>query len=128
MSEVDIVKGLITDGALPRFAYLTETAQAQVAQVLVLGKHDPAVADALAMLPEHLTSLPTLLAAHGLEYDDAVLAALSSPQELDDQQLEQITGGIDPVTVGVITLGITTLGGVLIHLIDRHYDYKMATL
>lgn len=93
LSEVDVVKGLIAEGALPRFSHLSATQQAQVAQVLVLAEGEPAIAAALATPADFATSLAPLLAHHGLILDDAVLAALTQPQELDDQQLEQIVGG-----------------------------------
>ena len=124
LSEVDVVKGLIADGVSPRFAGLSETMQAQLAQVLVLAEREPAIAEALVM-PEQLTAvLPPLLAAHGLTLDAEVLAALSQPHDLNDQQLQEVVGGVDPVLAGLITLGITTLGGVLMHWINRHYDSK----
>ncbi|MBU6250931.1 MAG: hypothetical protein KGO47_07185 [Cyanobacteria bacterium REEB417] len=62
--------------------------------------------------------------AHGLTLDAEVLAALSQPHVLNDQQLLEVVGGIDPVLAGLITLGITTLGSVLMHWINRHYDSK----
>ena len=62
--------------------------------------------------------------AHGLILDAEVLAALSQPHDLNDQQLQGVMGGIDPVLACLITLGITTLGSVLMHWINRHYDSK----
>lgn len=124
LSDVDVVKGLIADGGSPRFAGLSETKQAQLAQVLVLAEREPAIAEALVM-PEQLTAvLPPLLADHGLSLDAEVLAALTQPHELNDQQLQEVVGGVDPVLAGLITLGITTLGGVLMHWINKHYDSK----
>jgi len=40
---VDLVKGLIAEGASPRFQHLSEAAQSQVAQVLVLAESDAAI-------------------------------------------------------------------------------------
>jgi hypothetical protein len=53
-----------------------------------------------------------------------VLAALSQPLDLADTQLERVVGGIDPLTASLITLGITTLGGVLTLWITKHYEAK----
>jgi len=43
VSSVDLVKGLIAEGASPRFQHLSEAAQSQVAQVLVLAESDAAI-------------------------------------------------------------------------------------
>ena len=124
LSEVEVVKGLIAEGAAPRFADLSEAAQAQLAQVLVLAEREPAIAEALST-PEQISAvLPGLLATQGLTLDAEVLDALSQPRDLDDQQLEQVVGGIDPVLAGLITLGITTLGTVLTLWINKHYESK----
>ncbi|MBM5819937.1 MAG: hypothetical protein FJ070_07630 [Cyanobacteria bacterium K_DeepCast_150m_m2_101] len=124
MSDVDVAKGLIADGASTRFAHLSDSAQQQLAQVVVLAERDPGIAQALMAPDEVKERLPGLLAAHGLSLDAEALSALSQPLELDDQQLEQVVGGIDPVTAGLITLGITTLGGVLTLWIKEHYASK----
>ena len=124
LSDVDVVKGLIADGGSPCFAGLSETKQAQLAQVLVLAEREPAIAEALEM-PEQLAAVLTpLLAAHRLILDDEVLAALSQPHDLDDQQLEGVVGGIDPVTASLITLGITSLASVATLWITTHYATK----
>jgi len=45
--------------------------------------------------------------------------------DLDDQQLELVVGGIDPVTATLITTGITALAGLLTLWITKHYDTKI---
>ena len=124
VSSVDLVKGLIAEGASPRFQHLSEAAQSQVAQVLVLAESDAAIGQ-LLLTPAACTSLlPAALASHGISVDAEALAALSQPIDLDDQQLEHVVGGLDPVTAGLISLGITTFFGSLTHWVNRHYDAK----
>lgn len=124
MSDLELARGLIAEGALSRFAGLSPAAQDQVAQLLVLAAADPAIAVVMAD-PEQVTDrLPGLVAGQGLTLDEEVLAALSRPLDLADTQLEQVVGGIDPVTASLITFGITTLGSVLTLWITKHYESK----
>jgi hypothetical protein len=122
IGELEIAQGLLQAGASTRFAGLSGRACDQLAQVLVLAESDPAIGRIL-LDPQQVTAgLPALLAAHALVLEPEALAALAAPLDLDDQQLEQVVGGIDPMTASLITLGITTLGGVLITWITKHYD------
>lgn len=128
VSEVQIAQQLIAEGLSPRFAGLSPSAQEQVAHVIVLAEHNPAVAQVL-MSPEQATAqLPALLAAEGLSLDAEALEALSKPLELDDAQLEQVVGGIDPALITLITFGITTAATVATLLINRYFDYKDKTV
>jgi len=124
MSDLEIARGLIVEGGSFRFAGLTPAAQDQVAQLVVLAEADPAIAALLADPEQVADRLSALAAAQGLTLEAEVLVALSQPLDLADAQLEQVVGGIDPLTASLITLGITTLGGVLTLWITKHYESK----
>jgi hypothetical protein len=124
MSDLEVARGLIAEGSSSRFAGLSPAAQDQVAQLIVLAEADPSIAAVVADPEQVADRLPELAAAHGLKLDSEALAALSKPLDLSDTQLEQVVGGIDPLTASLITLGITTLGGVLTLWITKHYETK----
>lgn len=126
MSDTEIVQGLIAEGASPRYSDLSPEAQAQVAQLLVLAERKPDIAEALVHPLDSGTALAALAEAEGLALDPQAQAALQQPLDLNDDQLEGVVGGLDPVTAGLISLGITTLGAVLMHWINRHYDARLA--
>jgi hypothetical protein len=124
MSDLEIARGLIVEGGTSRFAGLSPAAQDQVAQLMVLAAADPAIAAVVADPEQVADRLPALATGQGLTLDEEVLAALSRPLDLADTQLEQVVGGIDPVTASLITFGITTLGSVLTLWITKHYESK----
>lgn len=124
MSEVEVARELMAEAGSSRFAHLAAAAQDQVAQLVVLAERDPAIAAVLSDPARMADRLPALAAGHGLQLDAEVVSALSQPLDLADAQLEQVVGGIDPLTASLITLGITTLGGVLTLWITKHYETK----
>jgi hypothetical protein len=125
LGDWEVARRLLAEGAVPRFATLSASAQDQIAQVLVLAERDPLISQALANPADAYAQFPDFLAVHGLNLEAEALEALSRPMDLDDQQLELVVGGIDPVTATLITTGITALAGLLTLWITKHYDTKI---
>ncbi|MCX5943917.1 MAG: hypothetical protein NTZ53_01100 [Cyanobacteria bacterium] len=124
-SELEIIRDLIAEEPTHRFAKLSSKALDQVAEVLLLAERNPNIG-AILLNPNSINDLlPSLIVAEGFTVEAEALAALSQPQELNDDQLEQVVGGIDPLTASLITLGITTVATVVTLWINRHYDYMM---
>ncbi len=122
MDQLEVAKGLIAQGALPRFAGLGPSAQEQVAKLLLLVEENPAAAEAIGL--SDLQQIQAIAGSAGITLDPEVTAVLAQPMDLDDATLENVVGGIDPLTATLITTGIGAMVTIATFWINKHYDSK----
>jgi hypothetical protein len=122
MDQLDVAKGLIAQGALPRFADLGPSAQEQVAKLLLLVEENPAAAEAIGS--SDLQQIQAIAGSAGITLDPEVTAVLAKPVDLDDATLEKVVGGIDPLTASLISAGIGAIVTIATLWINKHYEAK----
>jgi hypothetical protein len=120
MDELSVAKGLISQGALPRFAHLGSSAQEQVARLLLLAEENREVS--LAIAASDVQQITAIASSAGITLDPEVTSVLAQPQDLDDAQLEQVVAGIDPLTASLISAGIGAVVTIATLWINKHYD------
>lgn len=120
MDDLAVAKGLLAQGALPRFAHLESTAQEQVAKLMLLAESNPEASQAIAS--SDVGRITAIASAAGITLDPEVTSLLAQPLDLDDAQLQQVVGGIDPLTASLITAGIGAIVTIATLWITRHYD------
>lgn len=123
MDELEVAKGLISQGALPRFAQLGAKSQDQVARLLLLVAENRELARAIGASDVQL--ITAIAGSEGILLDQEVACVLAQPLDLDDAQLEQVVGGIDPLTASLITAGIGAVVTIATHWISKHYETKV---
>lgn len=123
MDELSVAKGLIEQGALPRFAHLGSDAQEQVAKLLLLAESNPEASQAIS--GSDVNQITAIASAAGITLDPEVTSVLAQPLDLDDAQLDQVVGGIDPLTATLISTGIAAVVTIATLWINKHYDAKL---